>query len=310
MKFTSNGIEAFIQHFDGSLITLPPVSVEELSAANPARITVDFDDIAQFANGDSVEIIGATGDATAANGVHRIQNVDSVMATFELVGVDLLAATGGPWTTGLSATPKVVAPPVNIISMSNTKPVLMIVALADVGWFSDGDVVQIAGTNTSLDGRAFFADNVGTPTNTITLRGADLTKNQSFVTGGTATPLDADDFYRWCLSSHEYERAAADAIDVSTFCGPESLAGVSQPGTITIEAPTDFDIDAYNEWRDAVTDGQRRLWLLKIPRKDGTFRELVYVITPSGLTETMDLNDAVRFTGTAVVNEEPLYLVA
>ena len=305
-KFTPNGVEAFIQH-------LPPpetpVAITQISNANPAVVTVAVGDIGKFADGDIVTIEGATGNFSVANGQQVIGNVLPA-GTFDLTAVDTSAATGPAVGSLLKVVPMGdTAPSVNIQSLSNTNPSVMTVLAGDIGLFTEGKWVMIEDSNTSLDGKAFIAQIVDTPGAKVTLQGADLT-GEVAPTGavGRATPLSDDDFYKFCLSSYEYEKTAADAIDVSTFCETETLAGTPQPGNITIGGFVDFKSLAYNEWRTAVNDGRKRVWRIALPVSAGG-GEIIYTITPSGYTETYNMNEGVSYSATAVVNEEPLYLV-
>ena len=302
-KFTPQGVEAFIQHLAPAAT---PVAISSISNANPAVVAVGAGDIAQFTEGDTVAVEGATGDFTDANGEQTVGPI--VGSTFTLVGVDTSAALAPLVSSALKVTPQGEnAPKVPIQSLTNTNPSILTVLAGDIGKFTAGEYVQIEDSNTSLDGKAFIADAING--NAITLRGADLT-GEVADTGavGTASPLSSDDFYKFCLNSYEYEKTAADAIDVSTFCETESLAGTPQPGTVTIGGFIDYKSLAYNEWRAAVVDGRKRIWRIVLPVSAGG-GEIIYTITPSGYTETYNMNEGVSFSATAVVNEDPLYLV-
>lgn len=308
-KFTPNGLDTFIQHLPPASESAP-VNVIEVSNATPAVVSVSVADILKFENGDVVTVAGAPSNATALNGAHAIGTVNTSAGTFTLTGVDLSALTDPVDGSGITVTPQQgSAPAVNIMSMTNANPVVMTVAALDAVWFTNGEVVVIDGTDTELDGRAFIATSVGTPANTVTLRGADLSMNNTTITNkGTAQPVTMEDFDKFCLSSMEYEKAAADPIDVSTFCGTESLAGTPEPGTLSIEGFIDFKVAAYNEWREAVDDGRRRVWKVVIPQQGGG-GTILFVLTPSGYTETFAVGDGASFSAEAVVNEKPLYLV-
>ena len=145
-------------------------------------------------------------------------------------------------------------------------------------------------------------------TDVVTLTGANLVGFTGDLTPAASTLqyIAEADMLRFCLSGYEREVAAADAIDVSTFCGPESLAGTSQPGNVNIEGFIDYQVAAYNEWRQGVQDGLQRLFRIVLPTKVGG--QILMTITPSGLTETFAVNEAASFTGTAVINKEPVYI--
>lgn len=307
-KFTPAGLDTYIQHLPPASESAP-VAITSISNATPAVVTVPTTDIKKFENGDVVTISGAPTDAAAANGAHTIGSVSTANGTFTLTGVDLTALATPVTAQGMTATPQQgSAPAVNIMSLTNTNPVVATVATADSVWFTNGEVVIVDGTDTELDGRAFVAESVGSPTDTVTLRGADLSMNTTTVTKGTLQPVPMEDFDKFCLSSMEYEKAAADPIDVSTFCGTESLAGTPEPGTLSIEGFIDYKVAAYNEWREAVDDGRRRVWKVVIPQQGGG-GTVLYVITPSGYTETFAVGEGASFSAEAVVNEKPLYLV-
>lgn len=308
-KFTPAGLDTYIQHLPPASESAP-VNVVSISNENPAMVTVATTDILKFENGDVVTIAGAPSNATAANGAHTIGTVTTATGTFTLTGVDLSTLTDDVDGSGVTVTPQQgSAPAVNIMSMTNANPVVVTVATADITWFTNGEVVIIDGTDTELDGRAYVAQSVGTPANTFSLRGADLSMNTTTITNkGTAQPVADEDFDKFCLSNMEYEKAAADPIDVSTFCGTESLAGTPEPGTLSIEGFIDYKVTAYNEWREAVDDGRRRVWKVIIPQQGGGGM-ILFVLTPSGYTETFAVGEGASFSAEAVVNEKPLYLV-
>lgn len=81
-----------------------PVAVLSLSNANPAVVSVGTANIAQFTNGGTATIAGATGDMVAANGPHTVASINAGAGTFVLTGVDLSAALA-PQTVGVTATP-------------------------------------------------------------------------------------------------------------------------------------------------------------------------------------------------------------
>lgn len=192
-----------------------------------------------------------------------------------------------------------------VTGVSNTKPAVVTVSETDIANFEDGQLITMSGTSSALDGKTFPASSVGEPADTFTLDGSDLSGNTTAITTGKATPVSAADLLRFCLSSWEWEVEAADAIDVTTFCGSESLAGTPQPGNISIEGFTDMDVAAQTEWRNAVFDGQRRVMEIVLPGDRG---EIIMPVTISGYTLTMETNEAVAFSGGAVVNEVPLFI--
>lgn len=196
-------------------------------------------------------------------------------------------------------------PAVAITGVSNAKPAVVSVAAASIAAFVEGSLVTIAGTQSAIDGKSFLIGAVDT--DNFELQGSDLSANTTTIATGTATPIDDAAMLRFCLSSWEWQVEAADAIDVTTFCGSESLAGTPLPGTISIEGFTDMDVSAQTEWRDAVFDGQRRIMHVVLPGSRG---DIIMTITISGYTLTMETNEAVSFAGEAVVNEVPQFLTA
>lgn len=194
----------------------------------------------------------------------------------------------------------------NIVSFTAASPTTITLTAGQGTSWAVGDFAIISGTGTKLDGGAY---KVGTKaTDTLTLTGADTTGYAGSLTptGASAKKVASGAMLRFCLSGYEREIAAADAVDVSTFCGPESLAGTPQPGNINIEGFIDYQVAAYNEWREGVGDGLQRLFRVVLPTKVGG--EITMIITPSGLTETFAVNEAASFTGTAVIAKPPVYI--
>ena len=89
--------------------------------------------------------------------------------------------------------------------------------------------------------------------------------------------------------------------------GSESLAGTPLPGNVSIEGFIDYSVEAYNEWLKGVVDGQQRLFHIVLPKDIG---DILLVITPSGITETFAVNEAAAFSGEAVINQQPVYMVS
>lgn len=308
-KFTPNGAKTYIEVIKSS----SPVPVTSISAADPAVVSVGLTQIGKFNNGDVVTVAGASGDFAVANGEQRIGGINTGAGTFNLMDVDTTAATGGVFTS-TTVTPQVGASQFDIQTLSNESPAIMTLATADVANFSPGDMVKIMDTGTELDGKVFMAGTaVG---DDIPLLGSDLTGLGAPVVGeGRASPVK--ELVQFCLSSYEYAIEAADEIDVSTFCGTENLAGTPTPGTISIETFQDYERQGYNEWRRAIRDGIPRVFHVVLPdkAKSGVAApgspggDIMMVITPSGQTESWAVNEAASFSGEAVVNSDPTYLV-
>lgn len=205
---------------------------------------------------------------------------------------------------------KITSPPavaVAVVAITNAAPAVVTVDVADIGDFADGDFVTMLGTNSNLDNTTFRISEVGTPAGAFTLDGSDLSGLAAPIANtGTATPIPDGDWLRFCLRQYTLEQEAADAIDVSTFCGAESLAGTPTPGTITVEGFMDGTVEALDEWRRGIKDGLPRALKITPPEKSG-YGDITMTITPSGRTETWEVNEGVSFEGTAVINTDPVY---
>lgn len=305
-KFTANGVNARIQKYDGA-IPLAAVATN-LTATNPASFKVPLADIDKFRVGDTIAYTGAPAAASTMNVATHV--VTAVNYTTGVVSVTLSGAawTGGPFNTaGMLATPRSNAVNVAITSLSNAKPAVATVAAADIVLFTKGQTVVMTGTGQpTIDGRAFRVGTVGATT--FEVLGSDLRSNGTAITAGTASPVRAEDMLLFCLTSLEREVEAADPIDVSTMCGAEQLAGTSTPGTVSIEGFVNYDELAYLEFMKAVQDGIPRAMTVDLPSKAGS-GQIVYMLTPSGFTETFEVNEAASFEGEAIVNANPVYLV-
>jgi hypothetical protein len=200
--------------------------------------------------------------------------------------------------------PSTPATAIVVTSVSNAAPA--VVTAASTAGITDGQLIKVTGTNTPLDGGAFIADAVAA--GSVTLLGSDNSAAAAPSTTGSITAIAPGDMLRFCLRMLERTVEAADAIDVSTFCGTESLAGTASPGTWSIETYIDYQVEAYNEWRKAVKDGIKRTWHVIFTEAQGG-GEIISVINPSGFVETHEVNEASSFTGEAVITAEPIYLV-
>jgi hypothetical protein len=196
--------------------------------------------------------------------------------------------------------------PMLVVGITAANPVTVELSVTDIANLAVGDIVSFADTTTPLDGNSYIVTDVASPD--FTLGGVDGTAFTVPATVvGSVVEVPQEQMLRFCLSGYEREIAAADAIDVTTFCEAGSLAGTPLPGTINIEGFIDYQVEAYNEWRKGVADGLQRNFLIKLPTQVGG--QILMTITPSGLTETFAVNEAASFTGTAVINKEPLYIL-
>jgi hypothetical protein len=216
------------------------------------------------------------------------------------------------------------ATPITIQAITAGKPTTLTIAGDEPPVLAAGDMVTFSATGSAtLDGKAYLVSSVelvpappppqsdvgysgvdtlaAGDTYTVTIGAADTTGET--LTGGTMTVIMGDVF---CLKSLERQVPAAQAIDVTTFCGAESLAGQAVPGNLKLKGFVDYASDAYNEFRRAVTDGQRRWLRLTLPNGIGT---IIMQITATGFTETFEANAAAAFDGEAVINAEPLYII-
>lgn len=192
--------------------------------------------------------------------------------------------------------------PVAITELTNAKPAVATVDAGDIGDFTEGQLVTVSGTGQSdVDGRTFIVGPIAT--DSFPLNGSDLSGAPGPIDTGSLAPMATGDMLKACFRQFERTVEAADAIDVTTFCGAESLAGTPTPGTISFEAFMDFDQAWQDEWRAGLKDGQRRILELQMPNNGPS---IIYTVTPSGLTETFEVGEASTFDGEGVLNEEPL----
>lgn len=307
MKFTGNGIQARIQNVEAA--TPSPVVVMSLHGVDPAEVVVAAADVGKFQAGDQVTIIGSPAAAIEADGVHTIGSVVTGTGTLTLTGVDGSSWVGSPFTSppGMTITPEPAAGlAVDIVAMSNAAPAVVTVDAGDIALFIAGNLVSVAGTGVqAIDGKTFAIAAVGATT--FSLKGSDTSGNTSTINVGTVTPIHPNDMLLFCLTSFERAVKAADAIDTTTFCGPESLAGQPTPGEIKVVGFVNYDESAYLEFMEGVKDGVSRAFSITLPAKVGG--TIIYQLTPTGFTETFQVNEAAGFEGTAVLNSDPIYLV-
>lgn len=306
-KFTANGINARIQHRDGE--SALPVAVTLLTGANPATLKVGHPDIGKFNVGDTVVLASPPGTAASATGPQEITAINYSTDVITFGDLNGSGWTGGPFTNpaNMTITPTSNETEVAVTGISNAKPAVVTVASGDAPLFVEGNVVSMSNTGVpALDGKAFLIGTVAG--STFQLLGSDTRSNGTSITTGIAAPVDPSDMLLFCLTSWEREVKAEDPIDVTTFCGPGSIAATPQPGTVTIEGFVDFDEAAMNEWRTAVSDGLTRVCTLEMPSKAGG-GTIVFSLTPSGFTETFEVNEAASFQGEATIMSEPVYLV-
>jgi hypothetical protein len=303
-KFAGNGIVARIQHAEGSIaVAVPSLS---LTATNPAVVTVGPTEVGKFHVGDTITIAGAPAGAASANSSSLV--ITAVNNTTGAITIGAL--NGSAWTGGPFTAPGITVKPVsNVIAVVPTaftlaKPSVMTVPAAQADLFDPGSIVTIANTGApQLDGKSF---KIGTVTGTtVQLLGSDMTQQSISPTTGLATPIDPADMLQFCLSGFERKVASASSIDVSTFCGSESLPGLAAPGSITLDGFINYDEAAYAEFLRGVADGISRVMTIE-PPIGGV---IIYNITPTGVTETFGVNAGSSFKGDASLAHPPTYVI-
>ena len=91
---------------------------------------------------------------------------------------------------------------------------------------------------------------------TVTSNGAqDATTKVYKIAGATTNTA------KWCLTSYSVDQPAAEVVDLSTFCGTETVSGQPQPATYSVAGFSDGCEEGFREkylhingdWRDHVT---------------------------------------------------------
>jgi hypothetical protein len=172
-----------------------------------------------------------------------------------------------------------------------------------------GDVV-VFGTSTGFDelnGKTFLVASTPTPTTSdFTLAGIDLTDSEGAIAAGiTATLYDSADFINLCLNQLDIGAATVNNIDVGTFCGPASITGQPQLGTLTIGGYVDPNDTGYQEIIKAEADGKPRVIIIEFPADYGY---LVGLITIGSVSWDVPLEGGVGWTATASQNSQIRYI--
>lgn len=172
-----------------------------------------------------------------------------------------------------------------------------------------GDVV-VFGTTTGFDelnGRTFLVNSTPTPTvSEFALTGVDLTDSDGAIAAGiTGTLYDSADFINLCLSQLDIGAATVNSIDVGTFCGPASITGQPQLGTLTIGGYVDPDDTGYQEVIKAEADGKPRVIVVEFPAEYGY---LVGLITVGSVSWDVPLEGGIGWTATASQNSQIRYM--
>lgn len=204
--------------------------------------------------------------------------------------------------------------PVSITSVTNSKPAVATVSVADISKFKDGDLVSVAGTNmTSIDGKFFIVDDVDDLAHTFALNGSDASGEVASATTGTITNHMAD-MLEICLSSIEYTQEPAQAISVGTTCDPSAqIAGEPQAGGLSLAGFVDYLSAGYKELLKAVEDNIPRTVMVKLPPTavaSGVDGRIIYPnATASGYSETASVGAAVAYTAQMTLGTKPVRVV-
>lgn len=195
--------------------------------------------------------------------------------------------------------------PDNITAATNAKPV--VVTPATIASFKAGDWVLIDGTNLpGIDGQLWEVANV--TATTFELKCSDASAAAAPAAAGTAAPMKmgaAQPLIPWCIASFSRDTPAAETISVGTFCDPSAqVSGDAQAGSISFNAPLDPCDKSFQELQKAVSDGKERWAVVKFP---GTNGAMVMKVELNSMSESMELNSAITFTGGGILKSNPQY---
>jgi hypothetical protein len=182
-----------------------------------------------------------------------------------------------------------------------------VVTPATIVSFNDGDWVLITGTGLKeLDDMIWeVANKTGTG---FELKCSDTSTAGTSATG-KATPLAASGasavLVPWCISSFSRDTPAAETISVGNFCDPSAqVSGDAQAGSISFNGPLDPCDKSFQELNAAIADGKERWAIVKFPQNNG---ELVMKVELNSVSESMELNSAITFTGGGILKTSPTY---
>ena len=193
-----------------------------------------------------------------------------------------------------------------ITGVTNAKPA--VVTPTTIGSFKDGDWVLIKGTGfSSIDDSIWEVANTGATS--FELKCSDASSEAAPSTTGNATPMTTSGgtaaFVPWCISSFSRDTPAAETISVGNFCDPSAqVSGDAQAGTISFNGPLDPCEKSFQELNTAISDGQERWAIVKFP---GTNGELVMQVELNSVSESLELNSAVTFSGGGILKTTPVY---
>jgi len=195
------------------------------------------------------------------------------------------------------------APADTITNVTNAAPA--VVTPATIGNYSDGDIVWVQGTDfEEIDDQPWVITNVtGT---TFELQCSDTSAQPAAATTGVAKVYKyTTNLTRWCLTSYSYDQAAAETIDLSTFCGTESASGQPQPASYSVAGFSDGCEEGFQEMMKALKDAQERMLIIQKPSDPPSY--VMETIDVSSFSESYELNAGISFTSGGAVKAGPWY---
>ncbi|WP_322092816.1 Ig-like domain-containing protein [Paraburkholderia bannensis] len=189
-----------------------------------------------------------------------------------------------------------------LVSLSKSKPAVAV--FDDVAALRSGAAVYFIGTGfASIDGQSWVLQNIDINTKSVELANSD-TSNETgdFSAAGAAWILRA--YADMCVVSYQINENTAAEIDTTTLCDDEktSLAGFSDPGTLTFEFfidPTDPD---YHALLEADKDKETR-WF-EIVYRNKAVRTLPVIV--QSISESGGVDQAVQGSATLKVAGAPV----
>lgn len=195
---------------------------------------------------------------------------------------------------GSTATPTT---PVTVTPTTISTGKVVTVTTASTTGLVDGQPITMTNTGyDEIDGKTFIVSNLIADTSFV-LVGADTTGTSTAAIGVSPAPLgtaqiDADRV-KLCLSSIDIAAPSVNPIDVSTFCGEDSIPGRATPGQITLGGYVEKDSNAFDELVLADTDGAERIFVINLANNNGWF---LGGITLAGLGFSIPNEGAISYT--------------
>lgn len=172
-----------------------------------------------------------------------------------------------------------------------------------------GDIVVFGSTTgfDELNGKAFLvADTPAPSVNDFALAGVDLSSTSGAISGSiTATLYSTTDFINLCLNQLDIGEATVNTVDVGTFCGPASITGQPQLGTLSIGGYVDPNDTGYAEVLKAEADGAPRVIVVEFPAGYGS---LVGIVTVGSVSWQVPLEGGIAWTATCSQNSQIRYV--